>query len=412
MSNDGDTRRGGRVRRLLKRTLAVSCGVLVALLVSEAAVRLLHTVSAQVRRACKLQLSPSAGYEAIKTIRGLRNSVVLTPEPNKPWNGFILNSRGLRTPEYKVAKRPGTYRVVTLGDSFTFDSGEVPYPLHYTVLVQNGLGKAMHKPVELINLAVPASGPLLQKRMLEIEGLRLKPDLIIWTIFVGNDFVCEFEDALPMRLGVQSWVIDIQWLVEWSYLGRVLRYLYFLQSVQYRDRTVAREPPPGAKSGTYLDDIKDYDPDRPKMALERQMFHWLKRQNMVAFSRKRFPRESWRTISEALVEAGRRCRQAGIPLLMVVIPDEVQINRKLRLEVLHTLGEHEPAYDMTRPQRLLEQLFSQQRINHLDLLPAMKARGRTARLYAPRDVHWNSRGNRVAADEILGYLEKAGPALK
>ncbi len=395
----------GRRRRAVKRTVAALVGLLVALLVSEVAVRLMSTLSGQVRRACRLRLSSVDGYQSIKTLHGLRKSVALAPEPNMPWNGFILNSHGLRTPEYEAAKRPGTFRVVALGDSFTFDSGEVPYPLHYTVLVQKGLARALGKPVEMINLAIPASGPLLQRRMLELEGQRLKPDLVIWTIFAGNDFISEFQDNTPLRLGGQDWMVDIQWLVRWSYLGRALRYLYYLQSVQRHERDLPPPPPPGAKSGTYVEDVSDYDPDKPNMALKREMFHWLKRQNMEVFSNEDYSPDNWLSIREAMGAAGRLCRQKGIPLLMVVIPDEVQVNRKLRLEVLHTLGRHEPAYDMNRPQRLLRAFFEKARMEYVDLLPATRE-WKAGRLYAHHDVHWNSRGNKLAADEILRYLAK------
>lgn len=388
------------------RALAVLIGVVVALLVGEGAVRLLHLFSPGVQRACKLKLSTAAGFDSINTISGLRRSVAVTPVPNRPWNGFVLNSKGLRTPEYTVARRPGTYRVVTLGDSFTFDSGEVPYPLHYTVLVRDGLRRRLGKPVELINLAIPGSGPLLQKRMLEIEGLRLKPDLILWTIFVGNDLVCEFEDFTTLGLSGQSWIIDVRDVVRWSYLGRVLRHVYYLQSVQYRDRNPPLEPPPGTRSGTYIDDPKAYDPDRPKAMLNPRMFLVLKRQNIKAFSRDDFPHQNWHAISIALSRAARLCREAGIPLLMVIIPDEVQVDRQLRRQVLYKLGRPEAAFEMTRPQKLLGELFRLEGVKYLDLLPAMLREGPRPRLYAPRDVHWNSRGNRVAAKEIIRRLEQ------
>jgi hypothetical protein len=42
--------------------------------------------------------------------------------PFAVWGGFVMNAHGLATPAYSVDKPPGTWRIVALGDSFTFDS--------------------------------------------------------------------------------------------------------------------------------------------------------------------------------------------------------------------------------------------------------------------------------------------------
>lgn len=129
-------------------------------------------------------------------IKNIEELVTKAPFPRKPGDnifGFILNSKGFRTEEYQLEKRPGIIRIVALGDSFLSDSGPLPQPYHFLSLLEGKFKKNFPtKKFEIINLGLPAIGPQFEKKILELEGLRLNPDLIIWTFFVGNDFTDDF----------------------------------------------------------------------------------------------------------------------------------------------------------------------------------------------------------------------------
>jgi hypothetical protein len=96
----------------------------------------------------------------------------------KPRALVFLNSEGFRGGEFPEIKRAGTYRVVTLGDSWTFGSSVGQYQT-YPMLLEAGLHKLdRNQTYEVIDLSVLGyssyHGTLLMKRALE-----LSPDLIV-----------------------------------------------------------------------------------------------------------------------------------------------------------------------------------------------------------------------------------------
>lgn len=97
----------------------------------------------------------------------------------------------MRTLPYALEKPAGTTRMLTLGDSFTFSSGGVPFEAMWNTRVADAFAAMMGRPVELINLGVPAAGVRLEQRVFAVEGAKLQPDLVIVGLFVGNDFTDE-----------------------------------------------------------------------------------------------------------------------------------------------------------------------------------------------------------------------------
>lgn len=104
------------------------------------------------------------------------------------------NSLGLRGPEVVLPKPPGRYRVLALGDSFTFGWGvELEDAWHSRAARE--LEAPDERSVEVVAAGVPGWSPLQQFVFLEQRGLDLQPDLVLWQL-------CS-NDLLEMgRLGV------------------------------------------------------------------------------------------------------------------------------------------------------------------------------------------------------------------
>ena len=83
-------------------------------------------------------------------------------------------------------KAPGEFRVIVLGDSFTFGPG-VAYENLWTSLLQEQL-KRGHPQVTVINLGVEGYNIIQYAAVLEEVGLSLKPDAVLLSLFPGNDF--------------------------------------------------------------------------------------------------------------------------------------------------------------------------------------------------------------------------------
>jgi len=83
-------------------------------------------------------------------------------------------------------KAPGEFRIIVLGDSFTFGPG-VDYEHIYTSLLREQLQRG-HPQVTVINLAVEGYNIIQYAAVLEEVGLSLQPDAVLLSLFPVNDF--------------------------------------------------------------------------------------------------------------------------------------------------------------------------------------------------------------------------------
>lgn len=92
--------------------------------------------------------------------------------------------------DYSVAKEPDTFRIITLGDSFTYGLFVNTYE-NYTELLEDHLGNScpgMH--YEVINLGVPAYDVGYSSERYMLRGQKYNPDLVIWFM---NPFTFEID---------------------------------------------------------------------------------------------------------------------------------------------------------------------------------------------------------------------------
>lgn len=91
------------------------------------------------------------------------------------------NSKGIRSDvEYPYEKPEGTKRIVVLGDSFGMGY-EVELEDTFTQVMRRQLVDALGQKVEVINLSVSGYGTAEQLLMLQNEGVKYEPDLVLVT---------------------------------------------------------------------------------------------------------------------------------------------------------------------------------------------------------------------------------------
>jgi lysophospholipase L1-like esterase len=110
-----------------------------------------------------------------------------------------LNAEGFRGENFREAKPEGTYRIISLGDSWTFGTSVGQYQT-YPALLEAELNRLdRHKTYEVINLSVPGyssyNGAILMKRALE-----LKPDLIIIGYAMNEPFMAGYKNSAMKQL--------------------------------------------------------------------------------------------------------------------------------------------------------------------------------------------------------------------
>ena len=99
-----------------------------------------------------------------------------------------INSQGLRDNDHSLAKPPGTYRIMMLGDSTTFGWG-VPLKNTAVKILERKLNDgriAGHKKFEVINAGVGNYDTVQEVTYYETQGRAYRPDLVVLVFFIND----------------------------------------------------------------------------------------------------------------------------------------------------------------------------------------------------------------------------------
>ncbi len=295
-------------------------------------------------------------------------------KPLSPSNGGNLNSKGFRGAEYTQAKPANTYRILSLGDSFTF--GIVPVQYNYNSRIERQLNRKLAdqgKQFQLINMGIPGIGPRDYLALLTNEGTQLNPDMVVVSLFIGNDLL-EAERAIDKQR-------------EWYSYSYVLSFVNYIIQVQRKYEGKAY----GAKN--------EYVDDKPSLAADK----FLEIQSARSQIFIKGDTESTTALNnqvEYIKQIKKICDSKNIKLLVVMIPDETQINPELQQQVMAKWKASPDQIDIKQPNQALATVFTEAKIPYLDLLDTFVAESKQELLYKQRDTHWNIAGNRVAAQAI------------
>jgi lysophospholipase L1-like esterase len=328
-------------------TLALAAGgLLSALVVGEVAVRLyegdplLPLVPAEpyVDNAVLYRRSRTRRYE-------LRPGVdaVVGRQPVR----IRINAAGFRDDvDYPEAKPGGTFRVVVLGDSFTF-AGKVALADTMAKVLESRLGTGSSMRFEVLNLAVPGYNTDQEATTLEDVGLRYAPDVVIVS-FVLND-------ALPAgQLVPKAPRIP-------EPLRRILKRSYLVQFLYDREKRLRSVWKKGTFKGA--SEVSDLRADTPG-------FHRV----------------------EAALTRIRDVTTGRAKLLVVIWP----------------MLERLDAYPFGPEHALVAATCERLGIPALDLLPVFRGRDEKALWVAASDHHPNADAQALAAESVAAEVRKRG----
>ena len=286
--------------------------------------------------------------------------------------GHPVNPQGFLDAEHAFEKPADTRRVAVLGDSFVF--GVVPYPDNFVTLLDDALPD-----VEVLNLGIAAIGLDQYPAVLANEALPRDPDLVIVCFFLGNDFFDYTSDlAVSHRGGA-------------SYLLTFLRYLF-----QIRPQMLGRSP-----------DRAIYKDDSPTFKAEAYARILRRKSKLFRVDAPTFIPELQRA-EQRFTEIAELCERSGTKLLVVLLPDEIQVDGAARRAMIEEIpGYRRRDYDYEQPNRAVLEILERQGIAALDLQPVFFEAGKAAKLYKPRDTHWNLAGNRLAADVLIAEIKRS-----
>jgi hypothetical protein len=288
--------------------------------------------------------------------------------------GLRGNSRGYPGPEVAPDKPPGVVRIAALGDSFAVGPA-VPFADNYLTLLPQALPG-----VEVCNLGISGAGPREYRAALARDGWPQHPDLVLVSVFVGNDIA----ETLPTP----------------RYLDPRGHALYLLCERGWRlacEHWRQSDPP---RAGV---------PDRLSAPpLSEQTFRAVEARRLAVCLAPPTPalEKKWRRALGHLDGLVADCRNRGVPVAFVLIPDEFQVNPAVLDRAVADAKVSHAAVDLDLPQRRLQEFCLARGVPCLDLRPALRA---VPDAYAPRDTHWNIRGNRAASVAIADWLRDRLP---
>ena len=317
---------------------------------------------------------------------------------------YRIDARGLREmPRPLLLAGAAPLRVVLVGDSFTFGQGvaaedAMPAQLQRT-LHDAGV------PAEVVSLSAVGAGAPEYQALLRYRGLAPRPALVVVNVF-GND-ASGSQAFTPVQRLQRA-------MAHRSHLATLLRTANRTRLLQENVR-LSKDPEAfWAALATACRAHAAADACAQRVAAFRTRAG--SRPNNLAAACLSDPDEvrrwvetdangaGWAQFRDSIRDMHRRCAAAGVPMVLGVIPDAVQVDPS-HLALVRELGvqfRRDPLQGPGEFQTLVERLGRELGIPVYSPLATFREAG--AGTYFPNDLHWSPAGNRLYTDGLARTL--------
>ena len=406
-------------RRLLAgsvaRLLAFGLGLVVALALAELSLRVIARLSPGVR-----YLATAGVHRIDPPFKSLAEYLAWHSDQVQPHRIFLnhwTNSLGLHDQEFTLPKPSGRFRILALGDSFTY--GLVPYEDVAMTIVGARLHDACPgRDLDLLNFGVGGTGVHDYRIRLSLAFDEYEPDLVLVHFYAGNDGPDLFRQVHD-RSPLEAWLRH-SYLWTWGKnMAKLWRGVHDPRLGRRIERPAPARPGRTPRGGAVIDPdyrIPDDDPLLIGPTLSEEGF-----ERMMAEELRQLyvPREegqvarAWRYVLEDLDAMRAQVTRKQARIALVVFPSAAQVYPELRADLWDrlrkgsygapgSLGEIDPRL----PNRTLAAYCRAKGIPCLDVTDALVRASQESPvpLYKKRDTHWTVRGNRVAAEAEAASL--------
>ncbi len=331
------------------------------------------------------------------------------------WSGrvrgapFATNTIGLRDHEITY-KRPGAYRVLMLGDSFTEAAG-LPDEATVAKRVEHGLNAVRcGRAFEVLNAGVGSYSPILEYLQLQHLGLGLHPDMVVLN-FDMTDVHDDVVRTATARLDADGLplAVPVDRRLETALLMPPIakpRALAFLDPVeQQANRLLVYQALRRSSLGGVVFGPLKLTPERLQaLGLVGNI-----RYDIEAITRDdgEYPggRPAWMLTERYLRAIHRLAKDRGIAFVLVVYPHAQQVSPTASLAGRRAHGLRPGLYASERPFTILEDLGRRTGFPVINLLQTFRTREKTeGPLFRAADIHHTEAGARVFGDGILAAL--------
>lgn len=276
---------------------------------------------------------------------------------------FKINSMGFRDVEHSWEKPKNTYRILALGDSFTYGIG-VKFEETFLYLLEKMLNEKSSKfeRFEIIKAGVPRYFPQTERLLLQHYGVKYHPDLIL-VGFLPNDIVDTYLGIDALAVSPYGYLLSSSfddpngiwlWIDKYYHTGRIVLKWWL---------------------------------DFSKCAKERRL-HKLKKWSDMYKSNGFFEKD-WRKIEEEYEKI-------------------ISISQAINSNIVFFHIPQKGPWDMTNsyPAIRLGGWAKKNKVLFIDILPNLQVASKENVLYYEKDGHCNKDGYKVIAENLYSELIK------
>ncbi len=401
-----------RSKRIAFSAILVGLPILVCLLLGELWVRQFLPQSDLRHRDLFFRYEPFVGTEGIPDKKGVFG--------NRSFKTVVEhNSEGHRDGEHSKANLDGRFRILTVGDSFTWGHGVNNDEIYMKVLEQ------LDDRLETINLGGPGGDPPSELKVYLSQGKAYEHDVVLMGFYLGNDVVSRRPgptNSPPMWGFTETGEFQLIGVEKTASEVAEIRRASAAEYAQDAERTASEEASfwlrQNSQLFTVLGNGRDYASEVMKGSVA-----YTKIARLFGQERQRhFPfldfcqeqdsedvAHGWKLAEATLRRFKQEAEASGARLYILMIPDMYQTWPEYYETTARRYGYDPAVYDLEKPNRVLGALCDEIGIACLDLVAPMRAEVQAGRsLYYRRDRHWTPEGHRVAADALFADLEQRG----
>lgn len=289
------------------------------------------------------------------------------------------NSDGLRDYEHPFKKEEGIYRILFIGDSFTFGEGvevEESYPkVTERLLNERGVGKR----IEVLNASAFSWGPSEEYLYLKHYGSKYKPDMVILGYNVNSDIwqsrygLFDVDNDRLIYTGTEN---------ANKRLNRFLRKIPGYMFIRERSELLALVR-------RMINDFVDRDVNRAYGDMQLSLFEGKPNDDV---------QESLRITEAILKRIKDMSKKEGYQFLLLLIPSREQLDPA-------RFGY--PERSVTgNPNMYIKRICDEAGIQVIDLISSFKGLHKSPdELYYPANAHWNKEAHKFAGGILAQQLE-------
>lgn len=377
----------------MPRRLYIAICWIMTLLLAETAIRTASNISYQIKFYTNNPYQQRF-LDDVTDWKGIARVSKCPQPPGAMINGFVINSRGFATPDHAYDKPPGTKRIVLLGDSYAV--GAVSYNNTFIRVLDRHLNENNARvPYEVINLGIACIGPKVERKILEIEGVKYKPDLVMLSFFVGNDFL---DDAEYVRQNTTFTMNRSRAMPRILYNSKFITFMknYIEYSTKSHD-VISITKPDGQVLGVYTGENLRNE-TTPSFSEEDYLYMTGNLAEIMTYSGGAY--DYFGSVFQDIYQMKKISDSMGAKFMVVIFPAEFQVNKDILRKSIAKADRQVDDYDVSLPQRNLRNVFEEHAIEYVDLLEHWMDDPNATLYYLPQDSHLNSTGN-AAAERII-----------